>query len=96
MLTYYVLSRNAQTAEPAGVFVIDPARGHALMWDHRRRSWVYNPGLVTRFLDDYRNLDRYREVDRVAADQVALAVTGGQFLPDAETIEGIFEQAAGE
>lgn len=93
MLTYYVLSRNAQTTEPVGVFVTDPARGHALLWDHRRRSWVYNPGIVTRFLDDHRNFERYRQVDRAAADRAAVEVTDGQLLPDVETIERIFEQA---
>lgn len=91
MLTYYVLSRNAR---PVGVFVTDPARGHALMWDHRRRSWAYNPERVTRFLDDHRNFERYREVDRATADRAAASVTGGQLLPDEKTIEGIFEQAA--
>jgi hypothetical protein len=93
-LTYYVLFRSGQTAEPAGVFVTDPARGHALMWDHRRRSWVYDPERVTRFLDEHRNFERYREVDRAAVDLAAVAVTGGQVLPDDGTIESIFEQAA--
>ncbi|MFY1626785.1 hypothetical protein ACN268_26845 [Micromonospora sp. WMMD735] len=94
MLTYYVLFRSAETADPVGIFVVDAVTGHALLWDHRRRSWTYNPDLVARFLDDHRNFGRYREVDRSVADRAAVDVSGGQTLPDVDAIERIFAQAA--
>lgn len=95
MLTYYVVYRNATQNEPAGIFVVEPSRGHALVWDHRQRNWSYNPALAARFLDDYRNVDRYREVDRATVDLIAPAVTGGVPLPDEEQIDGVFRASPG-
>ncbi|GGO02384.1 hypothetical protein [Micromonospora parathelypteridis] len=81
-LSYYLIYRTDQSTAPAGLFVIDPGQGEALLWDHRRGAWAYDPGLVTRFLDDYRNLDRYESVNRMRAEQVAQAITGVPALPD--------------
>ncbi|MFJ6195298.1 hypothetical protein [Micromonospora sp. NPDC092111] len=94
-MTYYVLYRISDEAEPSGVFVVDSTEGHALVWDHRRRSWEYNPELVARFLDDHRNFGRYQEVDRAAGERAAISVTGGQCLPDVESIRRRFAQARG-
>ncbi|MEU7798052.1 hypothetical protein AB0J14_19785 [Micromonospora arborensis] len=81
-LSYYLLYRTDQSTVPAGLFVVDASQGEALLWDHRRGAWAYDPGLVTRFLDDYRNVDRYENVDRMRAEQVAQAITGVPELPD--------------
>ena len=81
-LTYYAVFRMGDSRVPAGLFVLDVRQGEALLWDHRRGSWAYDPGLVTRFLDDYRNFDRYENIDRAEAEQIALTVTGSPGLPD--------------
>ncbi|MGI5525614.1 hypothetical protein ACQEUX_32375 [Micromonospora sp. CA-259024] len=77
---------------PAGLFVMDAGLGHAVLWDHRAREWAYDPGLVVRFLDDYRNVDRYKNVNRAAAESVAETVTGGEKLPDESSIRAMFRR----
>lgn len=62
---------------------------HAMLWDHRAKAWVYDPALVGRVLDDHRNFDRYRTVDREMAERAAPEITGGENLPDEETIAWI-------
>ena len=62
-----------------------------MLWDHRAQAWVYNPGLVVRFLDDYRNFERQEEVDRETAERITPDITGGEPLPDEETIAWIFQ-----
>jgi hypothetical protein len=94
MLTYYVIYRNVDRTEPAGIFAVEPMQGHALVWDHRQRRWSYNPALATRFLDDHRNAGRYEEVDRRTADQVASAVTDGVELPDEKDIYAEFRRSS--
>ncbi|WP_346119516.1 hypothetical protein [Micromonospora coerulea] len=74
---------------------MDAAHGHAMLWDHRRRAWTYNPGLAIRLLDDHRNFDRYEEVDRQTADQLVPGVTGGVPLPDEASIRSVFTEASG-
>lgn len=77
--------------EPSGIFVTDDAHGDALLWDHRAKAWVYDPALVVRFLDDYRNWDRYETVDRETAERIVPQVTGGEKLPDEESIRWVFQ-----
>ncbi|RLK25409.1 hypothetical protein DER29_3414 [Micromonospora sp. M71_S20] len=86
MLTYYVIYRDDAKARPAGIFVMDLATGSAILWNHRKAAWAYDPDLVLRFLDDYRNLDRYENVDRSAVEAVVREVTGGEGLPDEDSI----------
>jgi hypothetical protein len=52
---------------------------------------VYDPALVVRFLDDYRHFDEYRTVDRETAERATPQITGGENLPDEETIAWIFQ-----
>ncbi|TDC31393.1 hypothetical protein [Micromonospora sp. KC213] len=82
MLTYYVIYRDEERVNPSGTFVVDVSNGRAFLWDHRKKAWSYNPDLVFRFLDDYRNYDRYVEVERSVAERVALIVSDGSSLPD--------------
>ncbi|GAB3945277.1 hypothetical protein [Micromonospora vulcania] len=95
MLTYYAIYRMDEKGDPAGLFIMDVGFGQAILWDHRAQAWSYDPDLVVRFLDDYRNIDRYRTVDRATAEGVALAVTGGVSLPDEQAIRGMFAAAGG-
>jgi hypothetical protein len=92
MLTYYVLYRSDEKVDPVGVFIVDPTNGHALVWDHRRRAWTYDPGLAVRFLDDYRNFDRYETVDRSALERFVEQITGGVQLPDERSVQAMFAQ----
>ncbi|MFF3854255.1 hypothetical protein [Micromonospora sp. NPDC002575] len=90
MLTYYVIYRDEDEGDPAGIFIVDPLKGRALVWNHRLEGWSYDPGLAFRFLEDYRNVDRYREVDESRARQVALAVTGAE-MPGESEVATIFQ-----
>ncbi|MGC5334855.1 hypothetical protein [Micromonospora sp. DT62] len=92
MLTYYVIYRDDAKARPAGIFIMDPATESAVLWNHRKAAWTYDPGLVLRFLDDYRNLDRYENVDRSAVEGVVQEVTGGECLPDEDSIALMLEE----
>ncbi|MEV1110395.1 MULTISPECIES: hypothetical protein [unclassified Micromonospora] len=89
-MSYYVIYRNDEHNEPSGLFVVDAGIGDAVLWDHRAGEWTYNPDLVVRFLDDYRNADRYRNVSRAAAEAVAPTVTGNGELPDESSIRAMF------
>ncbi|MFC3504559.1 hypothetical protein ACFOOK_26825 [Micromonospora krabiensis] len=90
MLTYYVVYRNDERVEPGGIFVVDAETGDAILWDHRRATSTYEPGLVVRFLDDHRNLDRYETVARSDAEALSARITGGESLPDETTIRSLF------
>ncbi|WP_433129725.1 hypothetical protein ACQPWW_05420 [Micromonospora sp. CA-240977] len=84
-LTYYAIYRSDDSRVPAGLFVLEVGYGRALLWDHRCGSWAFDPGLVMRFLNDHRNVDRYDTVDRAEAERIAVVVTGSPALPDEET-----------
>jgi hypothetical protein len=86
MLAYYLVYRNEERGVPRGVFVVDVRRGGALLWDHRRGEWSYDPDLVGRFLADYRNTDRYEDVGRPAVESVVREVTKGAALPPEDEI----------
>ncbi|MEU8209376.1 hypothetical protein AB0B85_09265 [Micromonospora sp. NPDC049044] len=86
-LSYYAVWRSDESRLPVGLFVLDAGQGQALLWDHRRGSWAYDPNLVVRFLDDYRNVDRYENIDRAKAEQIAPIVTGSPGLPDEAAFE---------
>ncbi|RLP96278.1 hypothetical protein EAD98_10880 [Micromonospora sp. CV4] len=66
----------------------------AILWDHRSQEWAFDPGLVMRFVNDHRNVDRFETVDRATAESVAETVTGGTSLPDEDAIRAMF--AAGD
>ncbi|WP_141714689.1 hypothetical protein [Micromonospora mirobrigensis] len=93
MLSYYVIYRNEDRADPAGMIIMDVATGDAILWDQREHAWVYNPALVIRFLDDYRNFDRVTSVDRSSAEVVVRGITGGAPLPEEELARAIFQRS---
>jgi hypothetical protein len=90
MYSYYAIYATDDRGEPAGIIVMDAGPGHALLWDHKLGAWSYNPGLAVGFLDDYRNDDRQERVDRGTAERIAPSITGGEELPDEDTIAWIF------
>jgi hypothetical protein len=96
MLSYYAIYKHDTTEHPTepptGIAFLDNGTGDGMIWDHMQKAWVYDPGLIIRFLDDYRNQDRFKTVDRATAEAVTLEVTGGkEGLPDEETIRWIFQ-----
>jgi hypothetical protein len=91
MFTYYVIYPDDRTKQPVGLFVTEDSQGHAMLWDHRAKAWVYDPALVVRFLDDYQHIDEYETVDRETAERATPQITGGEQLPDEETIAWIFQ-----
>ncbi|MEU4339172.1 hypothetical protein AB0F59_31755 [Micromonospora lupini] len=97
LLTYYVIYRNDERlGGPAGLFVMDSGAGKAILWDHRAREWAVDTGLVLRFVNDHRNIDRYETVDRRAAESVAEVVTGGRSLPGEDSILDLFAAGSGD
>ncbi|MBQ1013546.1 hypothetical protein KBX53_21880 [Micromonospora sp. M51] len=90
-MTYYVIYRNDErVGGPAGLFVMDVGAGSAILWDHRSGRWAFDPALVVRFVNDYRNMDRFETVDRATAERVAETVSGGRALPDEDDIRAMF------
>ncbi|MET8230182.1 hypothetical protein ABZS77_05815 [Micromonospora sp. NPDC005298] len=90
-MIYHVTYRNDERiGGPAGLFVTDGGPGNAILWDHRSREWAFDPGLVVRFVNDHRNVDRFDTVDRTTAERVAEVVTGGAVLPGEEEIRSMF------
>ncbi|SCL52204.1 hypothetical protein [Micromonospora peucetia] len=92
MLTYYVIYRDDAKVRPAGIFVMDPVTEAAILWNHRQGAWTYDPSLVVRFLDDYRNLDRYENVDRSTVEGLVQEITGGASLPDDDSIMSMLQK----
>jgi hypothetical protein len=90
MYHYYATYKTTARDTPAGIFVMDVAGGHAMLWDHWAGAWVYDPGLVVRFLDDIRNEDRQETIDRSTAERITPSITGGEELPDEDTIAWVF------
>ncbi|MEK8108002.1 hypothetical protein NKG94_28920 [Micromonospora sp. M12] len=68
--------------------------GKAILWDHRSGGWAFDPALVVRFVNDYRNIDRFETVDRATAESVAEAISGGSSLPDEDGIRAMFVPGA--
>lgn len=92
MLSYYAIYENDTTERPRGIFLLDNRTGDGMLWNHMNKAWRYDPGLIIQFLDDYRNQERFKTVDRATAEEVTLEVTGGkEALPDEETINWIFQ-----
>lgn len=89
MYSYYALYRSKERTTPFGIFVMDHPQGHAMLWDHEAKAWMYDPEIVGRYFEDHGE-DRYQEVDRETAERITPAVTGGEGLPDEETIAWIF------
>lgn len=90
-MTYYVIYRNDEKeGGPAGLFVADVGTGNAILWDHRSGGWAFDPDLVARFVNDYRNGDRFEAVNRSTAESVAEAITGGSPLLDEDGIRAMF------
>ncbi|MEV4533830.1 hypothetical protein AB0J82_08360 [Asanoa sp. NPDC049518] len=90
MYRYYAVYNRRDRDRAAGLFVMDVSAGHGLLWDHKLKAWSYNPELVVRFLDDDRNDDRWESIDRSVAEGIVPEITGGEELPDEETIGWVF------
>ena len=90
-LWYFVLYRSTTDRRPAGIAVqgFDGTEGHGLIWSHRAGAWTYDPGGAGGWMTD--NPDRSDEVTREEAERAAPIATGGQELPDEDTIWWIFQ-----
>ena len=89
MFAYYLIYPTDERTTPTGLFVTGSMA--AMLWDHWAKAWVYDPGLVGRFLNSLDNIDRFEVVDRKTAERAAPQITGGEKLPDEETIRWIFQ-----
>src|SRR5688572_25199648 len=83
---------------PAGIVVVEKiyAPGlesmeyHAMHWDHFQQGWVYDPDGNSRFMAEA-DEDQIHRVQREEAERVTPGITGGEGLPDEETIRWIFQ-----
>jgi hypothetical protein len=94
-LFYFVLYRSREDRTPAGIVVqgtggLEVPTGHGLIWNHRLGAWQYNPGMADRAVGD-EDWDLSDELTREEAERVAPVVTGGEELPDEDTIWWIFQ-----
>ena len=91
MLSYYAVFDRSSKEPPVGLIAKDAATGRALIWNHRKGAWDYQPGLVARFLGTVENEDRYEPIDRETAERIAPEISGGEPLPDEESIRWVFQ-----
>jgi hypothetical protein len=91
MLTYYIIYKSETDRTPAGIIVRGRGGVDALIWNHRLGAWQYNPRTAVDFLGNDENWDSYEAVPREVAERVAPQVTGGEELPDEDTIRWIFQ-----
>jgi hypothetical protein len=91
MLTYFVIYKPDLNGVPVGIVVRGQGGEDALMWNHRAGAWTYDPSTAGRFLGNEENWDRFQPVDRDTAALATPQVTGGQELPDEESIRWIFQ-----
>ena len=91
-LFYYVIFRSAKDHTPAGIVVqgVDGLEGHGLIWSHRAGAWRYDPILSDEAVggSDWETTDL---VSREEAERATPTATGGQALPDEDTIWWIFQ-----
>ena len=64
---------------------------HALIWDHQQDAWAYAPEVANSFLGRDDNQERQRAIERDEAERITPAITGGEELPDEDTILWIFQ-----
>lgn len=65
---------------------------HAMHWDHGSKAWVYDPEGNAEILADVDTFaERQRSVERDEAELITPAITGGEELPDEDTIRWIFQ-----
>jgi hypothetical protein len=70
----------------------DTVEYHAVMWSHWSKAWVYDPDTGADILNDLDTYgDRFRPVERDEAELITPAITGGEELPDEDTIRWIFQ-----
>jgi hypothetical protein len=65
---------------------------HAMHWNHVQSAWVYDPdGNAAVLGDDDEYGERIREIERGEAERVTPGITGGEGLPDEDTIRWVFQ-----
>ncbi|GIH06946.1 hypothetical protein Rhe02_50130 [Rhizocola hellebori] len=63
---------------------------HAMHWDHLQQGWVYDPEGNAQYLAEISE-ERIRGIERGEAERVTPGITGGEGLPDEDTIRWIFQ-----
>jgi hypothetical protein len=92
MFLYRATFRTGQEEPAAGLIAEEPTNGpfRAVVWNHRARAWTFNPEAAASFLLDDRNFDRWTEVDRTKAEEIAR--TFGTELPTEEELHRMCEE----
>ena len=93
MFHYQAVFRNTQEDPPAGLIVVERSTGplRAVIWSHRSKTWAFNPKAAAPFLYDDRNFDRWTEVDRTRAEEIARSNLETE-LPSEEELHRICEE----
>lgn len=84
--------------EPVGIVVVQKIHApdwssmvyHAMHWSHYQQGWVYDPTGNSRYLAE-EDEDRLRNIEREEAERVTPGITGGEGLPDEDTVRWIFQ-----
>ncbi len=94
MFLYRATFRKDQEESAAGLIAEEPTMGpfRAVVWSHRARAWTFNPEAAASFLLDDRNFDRWTEVDRTRAEEIARTL--GTELPSEQELHRISEEGA--
>ncbi|HEX6686362.1 MAG TPA: hypothetical protein VF062_26560 [Candidatus Limnocylindrales bacterium] len=89
----------AKGESPTGIIVVHRVYApdwssmeyHAMHWNHDQQAWVYSPAICADWLSDEDNDERRLDMPRAEAERLTLTITGGEELPDEDTILWIFQ-----
>ena len=93
MFFYRAIFRTNQEEPPTGLVAVEGSTGplRAVLWNHRVKAWTFSPEIAAPILFDDRNFDRWTEVDRPTAEEIALTL--GTELPSEQELHRIAEEA---
>jgi hypothetical protein len=101
-IEYIALYRNysgwEKGEDPVGIVVeqkiyapdMESMEYHSMHWSHFQEGWVYDPQGDAKLLAEI-DEDTFREIEREEAERVTPGITGGEGLPDEDTIRWIFQ-----
>ncbi len=94
MFYYQALYWRSLDEPPSGLIVVEGSPGplRAVIWNHRVKAWTCDPDSAAWILYDDRNSDRWSEVDRARAEEIARSL--GTELPSEPELHRICGEPA--
>ena len=92
MFYYHALHHQTLAEPPVSVIVVEGSAGplRAVLWNTGTSSWTFSPDVVAPILYDDRNFDRWTNVDRRRAEEIARDL--GTELPSEEELHRMCEE----